>query len=188
MSRFDENLFRRIAVYNNYISKAQLEECLREQQDCGGKRPLSEILQEKGYLAEEQLASILDVRRKKLRKYLRSPKEAQESDRTFGQIALNEGLVDLEQLEDALLEQERLARLNLRFRVGEILVAKKILSAEDVLAVLSKQGKRILVCPACESHFNVAEFEESASYRCAKCEERLEVPKYLDSVAVDAVL
>ena len=41
--------------------------------------------------------------------------------------------------------QEHLARLNLRFQIGEILIAKNRLSAESVLTVLARQGKRILM-------------------------------------------
>ena len=64
MSRFDESIFGRIALFNDYISKDQLE-------------------------------SILQIRR--------NPKEARDSDKQFGQLALAAGHIRLEDLEAGLL-------------------------------------------------------------------------------------
>ncbi len=188
MSKFDENIFSRIALFNNYISRTQLEECVRIKRDEGGEKSLGDLLLEKGYISREQLAAVLSIRRKKIRKYLRNPRELRESDKAFGRLVLTEGLIDLDDLEAALLEQEHLARLNLRFQIGEILIAKNRLSAAAVLKALTQQGKRILLCPVCDCHYNVVEFRETGTYRCIKCESELEEPNYLDAVAVDAVL
>lgn len=188
MSRFDENIFSRIALFNNYISKAQLEECVRIKREESCEKSLGDLLLEKGYISREQLASVLNIRRKKIRKYLRNPKELRESDKAFGRIVLTQGLIALDDLEAALIEQEHLARLNLRFQIGEILVAKNRLSAESVRNVLSQQGKRVLLCPVCDCHYNVVEFQATKAYRCIKCDSELEEPNYLDAVAVDAVL
>ena len=188
MSKFDENIFSRIALFNNYISKIQLEECVRIKREDGCEKSLGDLLLEKQYISREQLATVLSIRRKKIRKYLRNPRELRESDKAFGRVVLTEGLIDLNDLEAALLEQEYLARLNLRFQIGEILIAKSRLSVESVLKVLAQQGKRILLCPVCDCHYNVVEFRETTTYRCIKCESELEEPNYLDAVAVDAVL
>ena len=188
MSKFDENIFSRIALFNNYISKAQLEECVHIKRQAGCEKSLGDLLLEKKYISREQLATVLSIRRKKIRKYLRNPKELRESDKAFGRLVLTEGLIDLDDLESALLEQEYLARLNLRFQIGEILIAKSRLSSESVLKVLAQQGKKILLCPVCDCHYNVVEFRENETYRCIKCESELAEPNYLDAVAVDAVL
>lgn len=188
MSKFDENIFSRIALFNNYISKSQLEECVRLKREEGCGTSLGDLLLEKGYISREQLAAVLSIRRKKIRKYLRNPRELRESDKAFGRMVLSDGLIALDDLEGALLEQEHLARLNLHFPIAEILVAKNRLSAGSVLDVLTRQGKRILLCPVCDCHYNVVEFRETKEYRCIKCESGLEKPNYLDAVAVDAVL
>ena len=188
MSKFDENIFSRIALFNNYVSKAQLEECIRIERENSRERGLGDILLEKGYISPDQLRAVLSIRRKKIRKYLRNPKEIRESDKAFGRVALTTGLVDLDDLEAALLEQESLARLNLHFQIGEVLVAKNRMSSDSVLKVLAQQGRRILLCPVCDCHYNVVEFQETKIYRCIKCEDELTEPNYLDTVAVDALL
>ena len=188
MSKFDENIFSRIAIFNNYVTKAQLEECIRIERGNSRDRRLGDILLEKGYISSEQLRAVLRIRRKKIRKYLRNPKEARESDKAFGREALTAGLINLDGLEEALLEQEYLARLNLHFQIGEVLVSKNRMSSDSVLKVLAQQGKRILLCPVCDCHYNVVEFQETKFYRCTKCESELAEPNYLDAVAVDALL
>ena len=188
MSRFDENLFSRITLINGYVTREQLDECMREQHDGGGRTPLGSILRDRGYLSDEQLEDILAIRRKKIRKYLRNPKETRECDKSFGQLAISIGNVSYDDLEDALLEQERLARLNLSFRLGEILVARGVMTVDTVLEILAKQGKRILVCPRCDCHFNAVDYDPTATYRCLKCQGELASPLYLDNVAVDALI
>jgi hypothetical protein len=186
MSKFDENLFGRIAVINGYLSWAQLEEGLRTQRAESPPRRLGEILLAKGYLTDEQLKMILEIRAKKVRKLLRDPQEARESDRSFGQMALQDGHVTLEDLETAILEQERLARLGLQFRLGEILVAKSLMTVSAVRDTLRRQGKQILLCPVCDAHYNILGLKAGRTYRCARCRTNLVEPKYLDTVAVDA--
>jgi predicted Zn-ribbon and HTH transcriptional regulator len=188
MSKFDETLFGRIAVLNNYLSWDQLEESLQIQRTESPPRRLGEILVDRGYLTQEQLRMILEIRRKKIRKLLRDPQEARESDKDFGELALRAGHITLDGLETAILEQERLSRLGLHFRLGEILVAKALMQVSDVLEILRRQGKRIMLCPMCDCHFNVLGFKAGRAYRCLKCQTDLLEPKFLDTVAVDAFI
>ena len=188
MSKFDENLFGRIAVFKNYLTWEQLDECLKVQRSQDPERRLGEILRERGYLSPEQLQTILEIRRRKIRKLLRNPNEARECDKTFGEIALEFGYIKLEDLESAVLEQERLGRINLHFRLGEILVASGCMRVSEVQEVLGRQGKRIMVCPLCDAHYNVLGYRRVTSYHCPKCQGELDLPKFLDTVAVDAFI
>jgi tRNA(Ile2) C34 agmatinyltransferase TiaS len=188
MSKFEENLFGRIAVINNYVTSEQLEEGLQIQRGESPPRRLGEILVEKGYLTPEQLHMILEIRRKKVRKLLRDPQEVREGDKHFGELAVREGYIDLDELEAAILEQERVARLGLHFRLGEILVANSTVTVKEVLEILRRQGKRVMVCPLCDTHFNVIGFKVGKGYRCSNCQAQLLEPKFLDTVAVDAFI
>jgi hypothetical protein len=188
MSKFDENLFGRIAVFKDYLTWEQLEECLKVQRSQSPTPRLGEVLLQKGYLGQEQLQTILEIRRKKVRKLLRDPQEVRDADRAFGALALKAGFISLEDLETAILEQERLARLSLHFRLGEVLVSKSFMEVKDVLEILRHQGKRIVLCPVCDSHFNVIGFREGRKYRCLKCQAELMEPKFLDTVAVDGFI
>lgn len=188
MASLDETLFGRIAVLNNYLRPDQLEECLKIQRAESPSRRIGDILLEKRYLTEEQLRTILEIRRKKSRKAQTNPAEVRQSDKAFGHLALQSGTITLDQLEEAILEQQRLDYLNLHFRLGEIMVAKGLLEASGVLGLLRRQGKRILLCPVCDIHYNVLKYQEGKGYRCTKCQADLMEPKFLDSVAVDALI
>lgn len=190
MSRFEEHLCGRIAVLNGCLTQGQLQECLEYQKTLRGsnRRPIGEILLERGYLTEKQLTEILDVRKKKLRKMLLDSKEIVRTERTFGQLALRRGLINLDQLESALLEQQRLRRINLRLCLGDILVSLGFLTVAEVLDILTLQNNRILVCLGCESHFTVQSYSTESEYRCKNCQSLLEVPAYLDTVTTDGVL
>jgi hypothetical protein len=188
MSTLDENIFGRIALINSYLTREQLEECLQVQRSESPPRRIGQILLERGYLSDEQLQSILDICKQKLRKVNRSLKDAREGDRRFGELAITEGIITLDDLEEAILEQQRLTGLNLHFRIGEILVARFKMKAADVLHLLGIQGRRILVCPVCDIHYNVSKFQEDRMYQCVRCQARMLVPKFLDTIAVDAFL
>ncbi len=185
---FDKNLYDRVGVFKGFLQKEQLEECLEEERASAGRRDLGQLLLEKGYLTEEQLGVIQEIRRKKSRKMLRDTKEIERSEKAFGQIALRRGLIGLKDLEAALLEQERLRKLNLQFRLGEVLVALGVLDVEQVLEVLAEQRKRILLCPSCDFHYNVFDHQPLEKYRCKKCGDFLIEPLFLDAVAVDGVI
>ena len=101
---------------------------------------------------------------------------------------MNMSAISLDDLEAALLEQERLSRLNLHFRLGEILVSQGALTVDDVLGVLAQQGKRILVCESCDAHYNVVSFEDGKAYRCSNANVNLPNRSNLDTVAVDALI
>jgi hypothetical protein len=190
MSTFEEHLFGRIAVLNGFLTMDQLQECLTAQRSAtsSNRLQIGEILLSKGYLTKEQLGNILDIRRKKLRMMLRDSNELVRTEKVFGQLALRKGLVTLDRLETALLEQQRLARMNLHISVGEILVALKFMKVDEVLEILSVQNKRILVCPYCDSHFTVIGYHGEKNYECRQCEQALDVPGFLETIATDGVI
>ena len=188
MPTLDETLCGRIAVFNGYLRQDQLEECLALQRAAPEPRFLGDILLERGYLTKEQLNTILAIRRKKSRKRHKKPDESRDANRSFGALATQAGLISLEHLEAAILEQQRLAQLNLQFCLGEVLVSQGKLKTGDVLRILNEQGKTILMCPVCEAHFNVLRTVPTKTYKCLECEAPLIQPRFLDTVAVDGVI
>jgi transcription initiation factor IIE alpha subunit len=188
VSKFDENLFSRIAVFHGFLRRDQLKECLEEERSRPQGTDLGQILLAKGYLNEKQLGMIREIRRKKARKMLRDTKEIERNERSFGQIALRRGRVALKDLEIAILEQERLKKLNLQFRLGEVLVSRGLLPVEEVLSILAEQKKRILHCASCDFHYSVFDYHPEEEYRCKKCGDLLSEPLFLDAVAVDDVI
>jgi hypothetical protein len=186
--RFDESLFGRIGVFHGFLRREQLEECLEEERTSANGKDLGQILLKKGYITEEQLGVIQEIRRKKVRKMLRDMKEIERNEKFFGMIALRRGWISLAGLEAAILEQERLRKLNLQFRLGEVLVSLGLLDDGRVLEILAEQKKRVLHCPTCDFHYNVFDYTGGETYRCKKCGDVLREPLFLDSVAVDGVI
>ena len=184
----EETLFGRIAFYGNYIRTDQLDECLRIQREESPHRPLGEICVARGYIDEEQLRMILEIRRKKGRRGPRRSDAAREQESQFGKLALAASLITMDDLEDAILEQQRLDGLNLHFRLGEILVTKGKMKPAEVLEILRRQGKRLLVCPVCDLHYNVKGFRNDKEYTCTRCPAKLLEPRYLETVAADAFI
>ena len=190
MSTFEEHLFGRIAVLNGFLTMHQLQECLTIHRSAtsSSRLQIGEILLSKGYLNKDQLGNILDIRRKKLRMMLRDSNGLVRTEKVFGQLALRKGFVTLDRLETALLEQQRLARMNLHISVGEIMVALKFMKVEEVLEILCVQNKRILVCPYCDSHFTVIGYHSEKNYKCRHCEQALEVRGFLQTISTDGVV
>ena len=95
-------------------------------------------------------------------------------------------------LEGAILEQQRLRRLNLRFRLGEILVQHDALSVNQVREILSEQGHRHWSCAKCEAVISALPSEDGTSpegdLRCPICSGELRPAVFLEPVRSDACL
>lgn len=188
MSKFDENLFGRIAVLNNYISKSDLEGCLERQRSGATKKHIGHILLEAGHLSQDQFNRIVEIRNKKMRKLLRSQDDASENDREFARLALRERLLDLNSLEEAVLEQHRLRQFNLYFSLAETLISRKQLNLAGANRILALQGRSLLRCAVCDAQYRIFGFKEEERYSCPECDAQLEPPVFLDPLMVDGVV
>ncbi|HOX05522.1 MAG TPA: protein kinase [Planctomycetota bacterium] len=156
-----ELLFGRLALAEKLVTDEQLTECLGLQiryGEYGGKVPLlGEMLIMKGYLSAEQVRAILDGQRSR-------------RDGLFGEIAMRWRLIDAAGLERALEAQRGMdAAGKPRAGLGEILVDLGLLRPSQVRVVLGAQGKRIVGCSGCKSHFNVVRFRAGVRLACPRC-------------------
>lgn len=188
MSRVDDTLIGRIAVFRGFLRWEDLQECLRVQALSVPPRDLSEILLERGLLAPETLEAVMAIRRKKARGIAREQLGEEGEERRFGQIACAKGWIEVAELEAAILEKEILARRNLRFRVGEILVARGALSPVQVREILADQGLEVRICRACDLAFNVRRSGGGGERRCPSCGDELVETRFLQGIDVDGVL
>jgi hypothetical protein len=189
MSKFDEQLFGRIAVLGGHITKEELDACLADQHERSSPTFIGQVLLERECLSAEQLKSILSIRRQKVRKLNLTHTDAVERDREFARLALRENLVDLDQLEDAVLEQQLLRGVNLHFTLGEVFISRGEVESRKVLRVLAIQGRRMLCCPVCDRHYRIPEFRENREgYQCPKCSSPLTASRFLDDQLADGVL
>jgi hypothetical protein len=112
-----------------------------------------------GFVSEIRTASLLEAGKiqslvtrvhNQLRRIHADLPESRVIDGKFGRIAMSAGWLAAEDLEMALLEQSRLRRQGLRFRLGEILFKMELLTRQQVETVLEKQGQRVKTCSSCQ--------------------------------------
>ena len=190
MSSFEEHLFGRIAVLNGYITVEQLEECLEIQRNATNARPLliGKILRSKGYLLEWQLKKIVDIRRNKVRKMMRNSEDLLQAERDFRRHVIVENIVSPGDMEEAVLEQRRLHRLNIQVTIWEVLVNLGRLAVNEVLEVLALKNHKIMTCRSCDLCFQVAGDSPTDRFFCTQCGRELTEPPYLDFVRTDGIV
>jgi len=186
--RFDpEILFGRIALMLDYISAAQLTECVMAQEQTSPRKKLGEIMLETGYLTGEQVEEVLRVQEVNLQSPTGHPERRLE-DTIMGRLIVKNNFATGEQVNEALRTQALREQEGGFYRLGEIMVEKGYMNVRQVLEVLKVQGRQIMICPGCGARFNVDRFQTGRKYRCKKCKSLLSVPASLESVGVDTTI
>lgn len=180
----EDLLFGKIALRRGWISKGQLEECLKEQDASDGARLIGMILLEKGYISKEQQREIIEYQKQNMQRPALGPEE-QKSDIAFGFLAVKKDYTTLNRVYECVREQAKAAKLGLFFRLGEIFVNKGYLTVDQVREILRDQNKTILECEHCRTRFNVIGYEEGRVVKCTKCGRVLRLPRDLETPAVD---
>lgn len=170
----------------NYISSAQLTECVLIQEKAPGRK-LGTVMMEQGYLTPAQLNEVISVQQANLQAPSTHPEQRLE-DTIIGRVMVRNGFATEEQVNDALRTQGLREQEGVFYRLGEVMVEKGYMSVTDVLNVLKIQDKQIMVCPGCGARFNVASFQPGRKYRCKKCKALLSLPATLESVEVDTTI
>lgn len=133
MADLQDAFFGTIALKNDLISRDELSEALRVQQEEreeeGSDRTLGEICVELLFMTEEEVEQVL---------WLQQKSEMILEDTLYGRIAVKQGLVSDDQLETAL---ERQRESGYEQRMGEILVELDYLTDEQVAQVLATQER-----------------------------------------------
>ncbi len=96
-----------------------------------------------------------------------APKENQPL--LFGEILVREGWVSPEGIEEGLRVQKEMVESGQFKRIGEILEESDVLTPDIIMQVLKIQGKTLMTCRGCRSHFNVVGFRPGRRYRCQHC-------------------
>ena len=158
------HLIGRIALEAGFISAAQLNECLALQAGAATPTPLGELLVKAGYLTEAQFAEA--------RKLQENRFERLEADPTrgglFGQLAVRLGYLSSADLHQALREQENARRGGSSLLLGQLLMKKNRLTADQFLELLRRQKKDVATCPACHAFYDVAG-HGTESFVCSSC-------------------
>ena len=178
----------RMLRYQGRISEENLRQALNR---VHGSTTLLEVLRAGGLVDADWLDWAEQALRRKMRSFVGDRQALTDSDCCFGQLLLGRGWIDVSDLESGILEQQRLRRLNLRFRIGEILVRQGVLEADQVRAILADQGFSIWACLACDAVVNLPQTPGSADDNveksCPMCSGDLRPSVFLESVLSDVV-
>jgi PAS domain S-box-containing protein len=180
-------LFGRIALLLDVVTPAQLKECIEIQEKQEKPAPIGEILLKKGYMTSEQLENVLQIQRTNLEKPWPADPGKRLADNILGVLAARSGFATREQVNECVRIQASRNASGTTCRLGEVLVEKGYLTVAQILALLSSQGKRILVCSTCGLRTNVDRYSDAKDYRCRRCAGKLIVPQDITSIAVDTV-
>ncbi|MHC4661563.1 MAG: protein kinase domain-containing protein [Planctomycetota bacterium] len=180
-----ELLFGKVALEYGFTTRDRVIECAREQETVRRDRKIGEIMVEKGYLSDEEVATILDLQRKSLELPMDETKQRKDQI-LFGRLLIAEGLITEEQLRDALKEKTRREQLGQKVQLGQILVEGGFLTVDQAQDMLFKQGKEILICPKCFTQYNVRLMDEKSEIRCKIDGTLLTVPTHLRDIAADS--
>jgi uncharacterized protein (DUF433 family) len=160
-------LVGQIAIDLQLVTKEQLQECIDFQAGQVRAKPIGALLVEYGFLTEAQLAAVIAEQQRRLQESLpHTPTSVGAA--SFGRRLIEAGLVKPEQVNEALRAQQDLAERGIRRRLGELLVEAGHLKAELIPGLLKKQGKTLMACTFCGSHYNVIS-SIAEGYPCRQC-------------------
>ncbi|MBI3856473.1 MAG: hypothetical protein HY293_12370 [Planctomycetes bacterium] len=176
-------LFGKLAVSMGYCTTEGVEACMLVQAASPDRLPLGRVLVNEGHLTEAQHSEILAAQRKNLNAIDPLLKRQRESV-LFGKLAVREGLLSAEQVNECLAQQATMGDTR---SLGEIMVSKSLLTFAQVERLLGKQQKRIMSCPACKMSFTVMSISQGKKVvSCPRCKGALIEGKTNDSLGTDA--
>lgn len=176
-------LFGKIAVNAGFVTEEQVDECIRIQETLVDKKPLGLLLLEKGYLTEVTLQEVVDAQRQNLQAKAVHTREKRD-DSLFGRLVIRFGFATEEAVNECVRIQAKIEE-DIFLRLGEIMVKKSYLTLDQVKEVLDYQKTKILLCPGCNTQFNVIMFTPGAKLPCYKCGHMLYVPLVITSVTAE---
>jgi len=160
-------LIGQIALELSFVTREQLQECVDFQAGQPQPKPIGALLVECGFLTPEKLTAVIDEQQRRLRESLPHAPTARGAV-SFGRLVVDGGHATMEAVNQALRAQQDFSERGIRRRLGELLVDAEHLKAEIVPSLLKLQGKTLMACTFCGSHYNVLT-SISEGYPCRKC-------------------
>lgn len=160
-------LIGQIALDLQLVTRDQLQQCVDFQAGQVQPKPIGALLVQNGFLNTDQLAQIIEEQERRLKEPL-AHAPATAGSVAFGRMVVERGLCRQENVNEALRAQQDLADRGLRRRLGELLVEAGHLKAELVPGLLKAQGKSLMACTFCGSHYNVLT-SIAEGYPCRQC-------------------
>ena len=135
-------LLGQIALDKGFITQDDLDACLKAQEQDAQWRQLGMILLDRNCLSEDELEVALEIQKKSLEKTFDNS-EIKLKDVLFGRIVVSKRLATQSQVNECLREQERIERMGMFLRLGEILAKKGYLSEAQMEEILAYQNQKL---------------------------------------------
>lgn len=178
----EDLLFGKIAIREGYCTQAQVENCVQMQAFGQTDAAVGELLLFKGYITSPQHARVLEIQKQNLQSG--SPlNQAQKEGKLFGKLAVREGLLSEDEVNDCLRQQ---AKDGEKRTLGEIMVAQGYLTEAQVKDLLGKQHKRLMGCSRCKLSYTVLSLSNAKEVNCPRCKGVLRDGKPAESTRTDA--
>ncbi len=130
----------RLAVELGLITQVQLDECLALQRRSQPPKPLGRILQERGYLAPEQVTKLLAEQERRIGRESGLP--AHVARRTqIGELAVQQGFLNREDLNRLLREQAQNSEAGYKQSLGRVLLDKGVLTPKHLDHLTRRQRR-----------------------------------------------
>ncbi len=179
-------LFGEIALKLGVITRAQLEEALLLQRCAREHRPLGLLLADLKVITAGDLERILEAQ-KALAIAAEERARAVHDDNLFGKVAIRLKLCAEKHLQEAIAAQDQLPKDKF-MRLGDLMVSRGVLTADQVNLVLQMQKQLVMTCPKCGTKYNTVMFNPGISLPCYTCGTVLQVPQRAALPAMDAAL
>jgi hypothetical protein len=157
------HLVGQIALESGFITPEQLDKCVAVQRGDTSKS-LGSILVQAGYLSEEQLAEIRRIQDSRFERLETDPARGG----LFGQLAVRLGYITPADLYRTLRGQEDARRSGSSLLLGQLLLQRKLITAEQYLELLRSQKKDVASCPACHAFYDLSA-HKGGPFQCTSC-------------------
>jgi hypothetical protein len=135
-------LVGQIAIDKGFISREQLDECLRLQEQNPTWKQVGMILLDKKFLTEEELEIALEIQRKNLERSVDNT-DLKLKDLLFGRLVVARRLATQSQVNECLREQEQIERMGIFLRLGEMMVKKGYISEANMKKIVDYQNRKL---------------------------------------------
>lgn len=166
----DPGLLGQIALKEGMLQAAQLEEAVAMRSREEG--PLGEILVREGHLTREQLDRALKIQASRFRQVPSAPNQGG----LFGQMAVRLGYITPQRLRECVEEQADEHGRGSHHGLGQFMLRKGYVTAEQFMDLLARQNQVIVKCPGCDLYYDLSKIPEGKTFQCSECRAELRSP------------
>jgi len=172
----EDFLMAEMAVQTGFVTRDKVDACLGDLESGAARGGLAAVLLERGHIDGAQqklLASLVDKK-----PVQPAPEARDDEDADFDRLVEIKRLAaagEVEKIMQVIKEMRGSSRFK---RLGQILLKKSMLNAEQMHALLEEKGIRVMRCPKCKKTLQVKNYQKNRRYGCGRCKVVLEPVAY----------